>query len=144
MEPGALLPDELDTSRDQPPVRYIPTPSAPYQQQHRLARLLEQPPGPAGQPAMASADEEEQPEPPPLPHAFGARVLMWKQDPSVGEIGTRRAYLPGPVLAGPRDARIAPGTPGIDPVEPNAFGDFVTQPDTPQFDAVHTLSLIHI
>ena len=26
----------------------------------------------------------------------------------VGEIGTRRAYLPGAVLAGPRDARIAP------------------------------------
>ncbi|CAN7543109.1 hypothetical protein [Massilia sp. LjRoot122] len=133
MEPGALLPDELDTSRDQPPVRFIPTPSAPYQQQHRLARLLEQPPGPA---------DEPQAEAPPLPHAFGARVLMWKQDPSVGEIGTRRAWLPGPVLAGPRDARIAPGTPGIDPVEPNALGDFVTQPDTPQFDAVHTFAVV--
>lgn len=149
MEPGALLPDELDTPRDQPPVRFIPTPSAPYQQQHRLARLLEQPREPDAEPQAPSAaaesapsDEELQAEAPPLPHAFGARVLMWKQDPSVGEIGTRRAYLPGPVLAGPRDARIAPGAPGIDPVEPNAFGDFVTQPDTPQFDAVHTFAVV--
>ncbi|BDT57873.1 hypothetical protein MasN3_13670 [Massilia varians] len=130
MEPGALLPDELDTSRDQPPVRFIPTPSAPYQQ-HRLARLLEQPAEPSDAPKMESGPDDEQLEAPSLPHAFGARVLMWKQDPSVGEIGTRRAYLPGPVLAGPRDARIAPGSPGIDPVEPNALGDFVTQPDTP-------------
>ena len=124
MEPGALSPDASDTQeRGQPPVRFIPTPSAPYQQQHRLARLLEQPAEPD--------DDVLAAEVPPLPHAFGARVLMWKQDPSVGEIGTRRAYLPGPVLAGPRDARIAPGVPGIDPVEPNALGDFVTQPDTP-------------
>ncbi len=138
MEPGALLPDELDTSRDQSPVRFIPTPSAPYQQQHRLAKLLEQP----AEPTTQADPEEEQLEAPPLPHAFGARVLMWKQDPSVGEIGTRRAYLPGPVLAGPSDARIAPGAPGIDPVEPNVFGDFVTQPDTPQFDAVHTFAVV--
>ncbi len=144
MEPGALLPDELDTSRDQPPVRFIPTPSAPYQQQHRIARLLEQPVEPAAEPKaeVPQFEEEPQAEAPPLPHAFGARVLMWKQDPSVGEIGTRRAYLPGPVLAGPRDARIAPGSPGIDPVEPNALGDFVTQPDTPQFDAVHTFAVV--
>ena len=67
---------------------------------------------------------------------------MWKQDPSVDEIGTRKAYLPGVVLAGPRDARIAPGMPGIDPVEPNAFGDFVTEPATPQFDAVHTFAVV--
>jgi hypothetical protein len=60
----------------------------------------------------------------------------------VNEIGTRKAYLPAVVLAGPRDARIAPGAPGIDAVEPNAFGDFVTQPDTPQFDAVHTFVVV--
>jgi hypothetical protein len=29
-----------------------------------------------------------------------------------------------------------------DPVEPNAFGDFVTMPDTPQFDAVHTFAVV--
>ncbi|RLM53010.1 hypothetical protein DVK02_15395, partial [Halobellus sp. Atlit-31R] len=109
MEPGALLPDELDTPSDQPPVRFIPTPSAPYQQQHRIAQLLEQPPEPPDAPDAQSSlpDDGELLDAPALPYAFGARVLMWKQDPSVGEIGTRRAYLPGPVLAGPRDARIA-------------------------------------
>ena len=111
MEPGALLPDALATpDSDQPPVRFIPTPSAPYLQQHRAAQLLEQPRAP--EPVLEAAadathhDDEISAEAPSLPHAFGARVLMWKQDPSVGEIGTRRAYLPGPVLAGPRDARI--------------------------------------
>lgn len=115
----------------QPPVRFVPTPSAPYRQQQRAARLLEAPEAP-----------DPAPPPAPPPHAFGARVLIYKQDPSVSEIGTRKAFLPGVVLAGPRDARIAPGEPGIAAVEPNAFGDFVTQPDTPQFDAVHTFVVV--
>ncbi len=51
-------------------------------------------------------------------------------------------FLPGLVLAGPRDARIMFGEPGIAPVSPNAFGDFVTMPDTPQFDAVHTYAVV--
>ena len=89
-----------------------------------------------------AAEDEAPVEAEPLPHAFGARVLMWKQDPSVDEIGTRKAYLPGVVLAGPRDARIAPGEPGIAAVEPDASGDFVTQPDTPGFDAVHTFAVV--
>ncbi|WP_312517775.1 hypothetical protein [Massilia sp.] len=93
-----------------------------------------------GDPSAPEQDPTVEAEP--LPHAFGARVLMWKQDPSVDEIGTRKAYLPGVVLAGPRDARIAPGEPGIAAVEPNAFGDFVTQPDTPGFDAVHTFAVV--
>lgn len=107
-------------------------PGAAYRQPQRAARLLEAPdaPDPAAPPPEAA------------PNTFGARVLMWKQDPSVSEIGTRKAFLPGVVLAGPRDARIAPGEPGIAAVEPNAFGDFVTQPDTPQFDAVHTFVVV--
>jgi hypothetical protein len=101
-----------------------------------VAQLLDEP----GQPRPPAG---EQPAPPsvPLPYAFGARVLMWKQDPSVTEIGTRKAFLPGIVLAGPRDARIVLGD-GIEPVAPNAFGDFVTMPDTPQFDAVHTFAVV--
>ena len=91
-----------------------------------------------GDPAEDGAPVEAEP----LPHAFGARVSMWKQDPSVDEIGTRKAYLPGVVLAGPRDARIAPGEPGIAAVEPNAAGDFIAQPDTPAFDAVHTFAVV--
>jgi len=134
MEPPALLPGDTEASgASQPPVRYVPTPSARWRQQQRAARLLEEPPAPADSPPSA---------PEPAPHRLGARVLIWKQDPSVPDIGTRKAYLPGVVLAGPRDARIAPGEPGIAAVEPNAFGDFVTQPDTPQFDAVHTFAVV--
>jgi len=136
MEQRALLPDDPITSeRDQPPVAFIPTPSAAYRQHRKAAQLLDQPGTPRG------ADEPPSPEVP-LPYAFGARVLMWKQDPSVSDMGTRKAFLPGIVLAGPRDARIASGDPGISPVEPNAFGDFVTMPDTPQFDAVHTFAVV--
>ncbi len=128
--PESLLAPE----REQPPVGFVPTPSAAYRQHRKTAQLLDQPgrPRPAGEGAAPGV---------PLPYAFGARVLMWKQDPSVGEIGTRKAFLPGIVLAGPRDARIAPGE-GVPAVEPNAFGDFVTMPDTPQFDAVHTFAVV--
>jgi hypothetical protein len=116
-----------------PPIGFIPTPSAAYRQHRKAAQLLDQPGKPRpGAPAST---------PVPLPYAFGARVLMWKQDPSVDEIGTRKAFLPGLILEGPRDARIVSGA-GIDPVAPNAFGDFVAQPDTPQFDAVHTFAVV--
>jgi hypothetical protein len=136
MEQRALLPDDPITfERDQPPVAFVPTPSAAYRQHRKAAQLLDQPGAPRGTGAPPDAGV-------PLPYAFGARVLMWKQDPSVLDMGTRKAFLPGVVLAGPRDARIASGDPGISPVEPNAFGDFVTMPDTPQFDAVHTFAVV--
>ena len=115
---------------------YVPTPSAAYRQHRKAAQLLDEPGAPR------SADGEPPPPAVPLPFAFGARVLMWKQDPSVSEIGTRKAFLPGIVLDGPRDARIVSGDPGIAPVSPNAFGDFITMPDTPQFDAVHTFAVV--
>jgi hypothetical protein len=69
-------------------------------------------------------------------------VLIWKQDPSVSEIGVRRAYLPSVVLAGPRDGRIASGAPGIPPVSPNVFGDYIQSPGTDAFDAVHTFAVV--
>jgi hypothetical protein len=132
------------------PVNFVPTPSAPYRQHRKTAQLLDQPgkPRPLAGPGSASAVEGggvgQGAGALPLPYAFGARVLMWMQDPSVDEIGTRKAFLPGVVLAGPRDARImvAPGETGLPAVEPNAFGDFVTMPDTPQFDAVHTFAVV--
>jgi hypothetical protein len=134
----------------QPPIGFVPMPTAPYRQHRKAAQLLDQPGRPrlpagpgAGAPGRADSDEEGSQEDVPLPYAFGARVLMWKQDPSVSEIGTRKVFLPGVVLAGPRDARITvAGDPDIPAVEPNAFGDFVTMPDTPQFDAVHTFAVV--
>jgi hypothetical protein len=136
MKPRAKLPDHgAPAERELPPVSFVPTPSAPYRQHRKAAQLMDEP----GPPRAADLPGSPQV---PLPYAFGARVLMWKQDPSVTEIGTRKAFLPGIVLAGPRDARIVSGEPGITAVSPNAFGDFVTQPDTPQFDAVHTFAVV--
>jgi hypothetical protein len=136
MEQRPTPPDVLLSGTVAPPVGFIPTPSAAYRQHRKAAQLLDQPGAP--RPAAPGAPDTV---PVPLPYAFGARVLMWKQDPSVAEIGTRKAYLPGLILDGPRDARIASGD-GIAPVSPNAFGDFVAQPDTPQFDAVHTFAVV--
>ena len=74
----------------------------------------------------------------------GSRVLIYKQDPSVAEIGLRKVYLPNSVFVGPRDARIANGTPGIPAVSPNAFGDFIQTPGTPTFDAVQAYSVVRM
>lgn len=118
-----------------PPLGYVPTPTAAYRQHRKTAQLLDQPGKPRAPDAAPTSAAL------PDAYAFGARVLMWKQDPSVSEIGTRKAFLPGLILEGPCDARISSGA-GIDPVAPNAFGDFVAQPDTPQFDAVHTFAVV--
>jgi hypothetical protein len=77
------------------------------------------------------------PIPLPLPPP-GARALIWKQDPSVAEIGIRKVFLPGPIVAGPRDARINTVIQGQPPVSPNVFGDFIQTPGSAAFDAVQT------
>lgn len=136
--------DSSSPTRRPPPVGFVPTPSSTYRQHRKAAQLLDQPgrPRPLAGPGGASPSEASPAPDVSLPYASGARVLMWKQDPSVDEIGTRKVFLPGVVLAGPRDARIVLGDSTIPPVEPNAFGDFVTMPDTPQFDAVHTFAVV--
>ena len=124
-----------------PPVTAVPVPSAAWRAHRKAVHLLEAP----GQPASVGPGGQQAPAvapPVPLQFAFGARVMMWKQDPSVTEIGTRKAFLPGVVLDGPRDARIMSNDPAIAPVSPNAFGDFVTAADTPQFDAVHAFAVV--
>jgi hypothetical protein len=112
------------------PVAYVPTPSEPYRLHRKAMQLLAQP----GKPRPSSAQSATPP--------TGSRVLMWKQDPSVAELGTRKTFLPGVILEGPRDARITFGQPGIAPVSPNAFGDFIMSPNTDQFDAVHTFAVV--
>ena len=118
--------------RESAPLSYIPTPSAQYRRHRKTAALILEP----GRPRIGLGPE------PASPFGIGTRVLMWKQDPSVRELGTRKVFLPGLVLDGPRDARLMYGEPGIEPVSPNAFGDFVTMPDTAQFDAVHTYAVV--
>ena len=117
------------------PVGYVPTPSAPYRQHRKQAQLTLQP----GAPRLNAAAVRRT-----SATAAGARVLVWKQDPSVSELGTRKAFLPGLILQGPRDARITFGVPGIAQVSPNAFGDFIVSPNTDQFDAVHTFAIVRM
>lgn len=109
----------------------IPTPTSEYRTfrvEHALA---------TGQPAVHLLAAP----PAPAPVLPGTRVLMWKQDPSVAEIGIRKAYLPGHVFVGPRDARIV--IQGLPPVNPNALGDFIVSPaDINAFDAVHTFAVV--
>ncbi|MFQ5599617.1 MAG: hypothetical protein ACE5G2_03595 [Candidatus Krumholzibacteriia bacterium] len=112
------------------PISYVPTPTREYREtrkamQATLASALPRLPIPVSIPR-------------PIP--WGARVLLWKHDPSLGEIGVRKAFLPNLVLEGPRDARVA--TRGLPEVGPNAMGDLVQTPGTPAFDAVHTYAVV--
>ena len=117
------------------PVSYVPTPSAPYRQHRKNAQLTLQP----GPPRLSEATARNLAAVP-----VGSRVLIWKQDPSVSDLGTRKTFLPGLILQGPRDARITFGEPGIAQVSPNAFGDFIVSPNTDQFDAVHTFAIVRM
>jgi hypothetical protein len=124
--------ETLLTPANKLPVSYVPTPSAPYRVHRKAAQATMQP----GRPCRSTNGLAAAAFP------AGSRVLIWKQDPSVTEMGTRKTFLPGVILEGPRDARIASGAPGILPVSPNAFGDFIMQPNTDQFDAVHTFAVV--
>ncbi|MDB5839005.1 MAG: hypothetical protein JWQ23_957 [Herminiimonas sp.] len=116
------------------PVGFVPTPSAPYRIHRKAVQNVLEPGHPRPDPVPAHVSARSP--------VFGSRVLLWKQDPSVSEIGTRKAFLPGLVLDGPRDARIVNGAPGIPAVSPNAFGDFILAPGTDQFDAAHTFAVV--
>lgn len=83
------------------------------------------------------------PHPLPVPSlGFAARVLVWKQDPTVGEPGIRTAYVPRLVLNGPRDVRIATELAGTTPVARNANADFIFTPGTAEFDCAHTWAVV--
>jgi hypothetical protein len=119
----------------------IPTPSIQYKQHRREVRAITstQPSGNA-QSSTVSLDSVVT-DLPPVVALPGPRVLMWKQDPSVQEIGIRKAFLPGFVQAGPRDARIAMGA-GVPVVSPNVFGDLIQTPGSEAFDTVHTFAVV--
>lgn len=87
------------------PVGFVPTPTSQYRTHRKLLSATVQP----GKPKVGA--------PTPIPLSVpGARVLMWKQDPSVAEIGIRKTFVPGLFFLGPRDFRIV--TQGVTPVPP--------------------------
>src|SRR6476469_8996796 len=76
----------------------------------------------------------------PARKSLGTRVMMWKQDPSVSEIGMRKVYLPNKVLDGPRDEKIM--IKGLSLVLADKTGDFIETKDSQSFDAVHTFTVV--
>jgi len=121
------------------PVGFVPTPTNAYRLHRKNMKATVQP----GKPVLPSPIPVPIPLPhPPLPiYIPGPRVLMYKQDPSVAEIGIRKAWLPTYVFNGPKDSRIeVMGMPNVVPL--NAFGDMIETPDTDDFDAVHTFAVV--
>ena len=112
----------------------VPTPTLEYRAHKRLMR--------AANPITAAGPIPGPTIPIPIPVLVGPRVLLWKQDPSVAEIGIRKAFLPRPVSTGPRDARINTTVAGMTPVVANSLGDFIQTPLTAEFDAVHTFAVV--
>lgn len=111
------------------PTAFVPTPTGAYRLHRKIDKVAVEPgaPHPTSVPVAVSLRK-------------GPRVLIWKQDPTVAELGIRKTYLPGYVLVGPRDARIA--VQGLPPVNPNVFGDFIQTPGTEAFDAVHAFGVV--
>lgn len=82
------------------------------------------------------------PVPRPIPVPLGARFFIWKQDPSVGELGRRLILVPSLVVNGPRDARIDASLAGTTPVSRNVGGDFLFPADTSEGDSAHTFAVV--
>jgi hypothetical protein len=129
----ALL-EEIEAKRPHSvPPDTVPQPTLEYRAHRRLMR--------AAGPVPVSIPNPV-PIPVPIPVLIGPRILMWKQDPSVAEVGIRKAFLPRPVSTGPRDGRISVSINGVPPVVANALGDFIQTPLTAEFDAVHTFGVV--
>jgi hypothetical protein len=123
------------------PVALVPTPTIEY----RSYRKLKKSSVANGKPVVTDSPAAIPipPLPPiPLPVLTGSRVLIYKQDPSVGEIGIRKAYLPSFAFTGPSDARIKSS--GLPLVSKNAFGDFIQTPGTDSFDVVQTFAVVRM
>jgi len=72
----------------------------------------------------------------------GSKVKIWKQDPSVLNIGIRSSYISTEVQNGPADSDII--LQGMPHVVGNAEKDFIFYPEENplEFDAVHTFTIV--
>jgi hypothetical protein len=122
------------------PVGLVPTPTNQYRQHRKQKAAIEA----SGLPTHATVplNPPIQAAPIPLPILTGSRVLIYKQDPSVAEIGIRKVYLSSFVSNGPQDLRFK--SMGLTPVSKNAFGDFIQTPNTDAFDSVQAFSVARL
>lgn len=97
------------------------------------------PPIPSPRPAPRPAPR---PVPVPVPLRTGHRFLVYKQDPSVADLGARLAFIPTVVLNGPADARVQTELAQVTPVARNVGGDFVFTAGSPQFDCAHAFAVV--
>jgi hypothetical protein len=119
------------------PVGFVPEPTIEYRTRRKQLRNTVN----SGKPEPSASLPAPTSIPIPPIVLKGPRVLMYKQDPSVAEIGIRKAYLPGLVSTGPLDARIR--IQGVAPVAKNAMGDLIgPTPGTEGFDAIHTFAVV--
>jgi len=72
----------------------------------------------------------------------GSKVRMWKQDPSVTQLGIRTAYIPTDVENGPKDQDIV--IEGMGNIIKDEDGDFLYDPilSPIEFDAIHTYTVV--
>jgi hypothetical protein len=112
------------------PVGFVPTPTDEYRKSRKLKKSLE-----------ASGRPPQQDERPPV-QENGSRVLIYKQDPSVAEIGIRKVFIATSVNDGPSDSRIV--SVGLPAIAKNSFGDFIQTPGTDAFDAVQTFAVVRM
>lgn len=82
------------------------------------------------------------PVPVPAGPMVGPRMLIYKQDPSVTELGVRAVFIPSIVLKGPTDAQVTTELTGVTPVGRNIDGDFIFPPNSPEFDCAHTFAVV--
>jgi hypothetical protein len=122
------------------PVGFVPTPTYGYKIHRRVWQATRNMHAPIAGPSVGAGPVVIPKITKPLPILQGARVLIYKQDPVVQEIGIRRAFLPDPVFAGPKDSRIT--IQGMPIVNPNVFGDLIETPGTQTFDSVQTFAVV--
>lgn len=97
---------------------------------------------PGGRRSSAPVVPVPSPIPVPMPLVSGSRILVWKQDPTVTDLGVRGSYIPGLVLDGPHDDRITTSLAGTTPVHANTNRDFLFTPGTPEFDCAHAFAVV--
>src|SRR5258706_2875454 len=132
------------------PLSLVPTPTREYNQssaRNSAARQMRRAIGMTGgnEAGLVEASGPillpRLPNPIPLPFDFTSRMLIYKQDPTVTELGIRKVLVRGLIQSGPRNSRIH--IDGVAPVAPNSMNDYIQAPNSEGFDTVHTFAVVN-